>query len=702
MPLDFGAWVPLLLVVLLYVCVAPSLSPKDTRVRILLSGTAVALMARYSYWRFTQTIVTVEPTWTWEYVWTLLFFATELALAFEAAVFLLMMSRTTERHAEGDANAQWMRTQDVAQLPSVDVFIPTFNEGWDVLERTIIGACALDYPHVTIHVLDDGARDWLPAKCAEHGAQYIRRPDRAHAKAGNINHAMRLTHGELVLVFDADFVAQRNFLERTVGFFRDPTIGVVQVPHHFFNADPLQMNLKLHQQHSDDQEFFFVDIMPARDAWGVAFSCGSNSLVRRSAMELIDGIPTSSITEDILTSVVLLQRGYRTVFLNERLARGLAPEGLTAMYVQRARWARGGIQLLFLPEGPLRAENLSFLQRLFFMPFSWVISPLGLVVMTLGPILFMWCGLVAVPAATGEQLISYQVPMLVASLCAGRWLARVKRNPLVALAHQTFMAFRLVPAVVHSLLWPFAVGFKVTPKGKLAQGLAADRRAIAISLGTVVATVSGIVVNQLPDFERVPPDAFLTPSIIWGAVSVVVMMLCLLMAFEFPRERGEERFEIGERHRLELQGRMEDVVVDDLSLTGASIDVGFHRPAKGTAVHLVVSDVGRIPALVVRWSGEHSVGLAFDELSPATRQYLIAKIFTHGYENKGKAESHGGVTRALLRRLLGDVNARGKAPKKARAVRMADAAQQFRPNLEIDPRIAYPRLAIEAQATRAA
>lgn len=692
MALDIDSWVPLLIVVLLYVCIAPLLSSKDNRVRLAIAGVAIFLMGRYAWWRLTDTILPVEPAFTWEYGWTIVFFLTEAALAFEACVFLLMMSRTSERHAEGDDNVQWMVSQRPEELPSVDIFIPTFNEGWDVLEKTIIGASALDYPNVRIYVLDDGSRDWLPEKCAEHGAEYIRRPDRAHAKAGNINHAFKITHGDLVLVFDADFVAQRNFLARTVGFFRDPTIGVVQVPHHFFNADPLQMNLKLHQQHSDDQEFFFVDIMPARDAWGVAFSCGSNSLVRRSAMERIDGIPTSSITEDILTSVVMLQHGYRTVFLNERLARGLAPEGLSAMYTQRARWARGGIQLLFLPEGPVFAKGLSFMQRIFFMPFSWVISPLGLVVMTLGPILFMWTGLVAVPVATGDELIYYQVPMLVAALFAGRLLARVQRNPLVALAHQTFTAFRLVPAVVHSLIWPFAVGFKVTPKGKLAQGMAADSRAIAISLGTIIATVSGIVVNQLPNFERVPPDAFLTPSILWGTVSVAVMTLCLLMSFEFPRMRGEERFEIHERHQLEVDGVLSDVLVEDLSISGSSLDVGFKRPPKESTVTLHLRDVGQLSARVVRLVGEHGVGLEFDELSDNTRRYLIAKIFTHGYENKGKAATHAGVTRALLSRLLGDDRKQGRAMTPA--VRDAERARMiFRPNLEVAPEQAYPRIA---------
>jgi cellulose synthase (UDP-forming) len=356
---------------------------------------------------------------------------------------------------------------------------------------------------------------------------------------------------------------------------------------------------------------------------------------------------------------------------------------------------------LVLREGPLMAKGLTFIQRLFFMPFSWVISPLGLVIMTLGPILFMWTGLVAVPEATGDELIYYQLPMLVAALLAGRLLARVQRNPLVALAHQTFTAFRLVPAVVHSLIWPFAVGFKVTPTGKLAQGMVADGRAIAISLGTIVATVSGIVVNQLPDFERVPPDAFLTPSILWGTVSVAVMTLCLLMSFEFPRMRGEERFEIHERHQLEIDGVVQDVLVEDLSITGASLDVGFNKPAKDTEVHLVLRDVGRLPARVVRWVGEHGVGLAFDDLDAETRRFLIAKIFTHGYENKGKAATHGGVTRALLSRLFGDNNTKGK-PMKMTTPADASGAIQFRPKLDVTPAIAYPRLANVAATEKAA
>jgi len=194
---------------------------------------------------------------------------------------------------------------------------------------------------VKVWVLDDGRRSWLKDFCELKGVGYITRPDNSHAKAGNINHALTKTDAEYVALFDADFIVQREFLMRTVGFFADPAIGIVQVPHTFYNNDPLQTNLAVRESVPDDQRFFFEAIMPSRDAWDVAFCCGSNSVTRREAMRSIgDALPTASITEDILLTMCLLRKGYITRFLNEPLAYGLAPESLSAFFVQRRRWAR--------------------------------------------------------------------------------------------------------------------------------------------------------------------------------------------------------------------------------------------------------------------------------------------------------------------------------------------------------------------------
>jgi cellulose synthase (UDP-forming) len=165
------------------------------------------------------------------------------------------------------------------------------------------------------------------------GAGYLTRPDNTNAKAGNINHALTKTNADFVAVFDADFVAQRNFLMRTMGFFDDPTIGIVQTPHAFYNHDPMQANLALRKTQPDDQRFFFEAIMPSRDAWNAAFCCGSNSVTRREALRTIgDALPTSSITEDMMLSLAMLRKGYVTRYLCERLAFGLG----TGKYQRRS------------------------------------------------------------------------------------------------------------------------------------------------------------------------------------------------------------------------------------------------------------------------------------------------------------------------------------------------------------------------------
>jgi len=110
---------------------------------------------------------------------------------------------------------------------------------------------------------------------------------------------------------------------RTMGFFEDPKVGIVQVPHAFYNHDPMQANLALRKSLPDDQRFFFEAIMPSRDGWDAAFCCGSNSVTRRAAMRAVgDALPTDSITEDMLLSLVLLRQGYVTRYLCERLAFG--------------------------------------------------------------------------------------------------------------------------------------------------------------------------------------------------------------------------------------------------------------------------------------------------------------------------------------------------------------------------------------------
>jgi cellulose synthase (UDP-forming) len=343
-----------------------------------------------------------------------------LALA-DALILYISFLRTSDRHAEADRHEAGLRASSPDKLPTVDVYIPTFNEPLEVLEKTITGALWLDYPNFSVWVLDDGRRPWLKEFCETKGIGYLTRPDNSDAKAGNINHALTKTNAEFVAVFDADFVPQRNFLIRTMGFFADPKIGIVQVPHAFYNHDVMQANLALRKSLPDDQRFFFEAIMPCRDGWNAAFCCGSNSVTRRAALRAVgDALPIQSITEDMLLSLMMLRKGYVTRYLCERLAFGLAPESVGAFFVQRQRWARGAMQILYLAAGPL-GGRLAFVQRLLFLPTHWLSQGLLLLMTIIAPLVFLWTGIEPLVNVTTEAVLFYLLPMVLA-VVGGIWV----------------------------------------------------------------------------------------------------------------------------------------------------------------------------------------------------------------------------------------------------------------------------------------
>ena len=250
--------------------------------RYWLFGTVWAVVAWYLHWRLLARLtatcrhmaLVLRDWWVW------LCFAIELLALLDRFVLYIALLRTTDRSAEADRTRARLRACRLSSCRQVDVFIPTYNETIEVLEKTITGALCLDYPYVKVWVLDDGRRQWLKQYCETKGVGYLNRPDNPR-KAGNINHALAQTGGDFIAIFDADFVPQRNFLMRTIGFFDDPSIGIVQLPHAFYNPDPMQANLALQKSLPDEQRFFFDVIMPSRDAWNAAFCCGSNSVTRR-------------------------------------------------------------------------------------------------------------------------------------------------------------------------------------------------------------------------------------------------------------------------------------------------------------------------------------------------------------------------------------------------------------------------------------
>jgi cellulose synthase/poly-beta-1,6-N-acetylglucosamine synthase-like glycosyltransferase len=300
----------------------------------------------YLWWR-SQVVNTALPAWSW------FVFAAETIGFLWSMTFVFSSVQLAERETPAAAGG----------LP-VDVLVPTYGEPLDVLRRTVMAASAISYPHET-WVLDDGDRREVRTLAHELGVHYLARASNVDAKAGNLNHALGHLRGDFIAIFDADHVAQPNFLDRTLGYFCDPGVAFVQTPQEFFNADSHQ-HLVPERTVSNEHSIFYHVVQRGRDRWNATMFCGCSAVVRRAAIDSIGGFATGTVTEDMHTSVRLHAAGWRSVFHPEILAAGIAPFEGAGFRLQRLRWAQGAMQVA-AQERLLRGPGLTWPQRFFYL-----------------------------------------------------------------------------------------------------------------------------------------------------------------------------------------------------------------------------------------------------------------------------------------------------------------------------------------------
>jgi cellulose synthase (UDP-forming) len=622
------AWALNLLVIAFFLGVVPLLPKQKTWARSLVVATVLVIWARYIIWRITATAP--PDLGSGAGCFYLFALVMECLMCISLVIFLVTLSRTTNRSPDADRYEAWLRASPLERLPWVDVFLPTYDEGRELVDRGIVAAKALDYPKFRIWVLDDGRRDWLKDLCAERQVGYIRRPDNKHAKAGNINHALKVTNGELFVVFDADFTAHRNFLYRTVGFFfADPTVAIVQTPQHFFNPDVFQINLGLSEVIQDNEREWYDEILSSRDAWGTAFCCGTSAVFRRDAIESIGGIATETVTEDIHTSLKLLNKGYVTQYLNERLSLGLAPENAKSLLIQRRRWARGHIQLLFIMAREL-ASKLTFRQWVFFSPLHYFIDLPCRVLFAMLPLIYLWTGWSHFYVASTAELLAYLGPAMLSLFFLIRWLIPHARVPLLTSATSFYLSARIYPTVLQCAIKPFGAPFRVTPKGRDNNKTAGDTTAKWELAVIIILTVGGIIAGC-----RSPGNFYSQTGLLiatgWALCNLVLFGLTLLCVSQRPRLRGEDRFPIGRSGSVSVMGHVKDCNVVDLSLSGALLGDGADLKL-GDSVKLSLDGLEALPATVVRKSGDKA-GIRFAELPKADKDRLIVYLYTSGFHN---------------------------------------------------------------------
>lgn len=260
---------------------------------------------------------------------------------------------------------------DARFQPDVAVFITVCGEPADIIESTVIATKKMKYPHFSIYILNDGKvanrSNWKEAEqiARRQAVTCITRTIPGGAKAGNINNAMAETSEPYVVVFDADHEPKPEFLRETVGYFVDEKVAFVQSPQFYKNADVNQVA----GGSWDQQALFFGPLLKGKDSVNSTFMCGTNMVLRRIALEEAGGMSEQSIAEDFLTSLLIHEKKWKSVYVDKVLAEGLAPEDFLSYYKQQFRWARGSLEILF-SYNPLFRRGLTFAQKIQYLTSS--------------------------------------------------------------------------------------------------------------------------------------------------------------------------------------------------------------------------------------------------------------------------------------------------------------------------------------------
>ena len=365
---------------------------------------SISASSRYMYWRVTDTVGFTN--------WVDACFGFGLLLA-ELYAFLVLLI--------GYFQTAWPlqrrpvpMPQDVDSWPSVDVFIPTYNEPLEVVKQTVFSAMQMDWPEDRLHVyvLDDGRREEFRDFCEELGVGYLTRDNNAHAKAGNINAALAVTGSDYVAIFDCDHIPTRSFLQICMGWFiRDPKLAMLQTPHHFFSPDPFEKNLDTFHVMPNEGELFYGIVQDGNDLWNAAFFCGSCAIIKRAPLLEVGGVAVETVTEDAHTALKLSRHGYNTAYLELPQAAGLATESLSAHVGQRIRWARGMAQICRV-DNPLFGPGLKLGQRLcYFNAMLHFFYGLPRLVFLTAPLAYLFFS-AHVFQATAAMITAYALPHL--------------------------------------------------------------------------------------------------------------------------------------------------------------------------------------------------------------------------------------------------------------------------------------------------
>ena len=581
------------------------------------------LTARYLHWRITSSLNLSTHLSTGL---SLLLLTAEAWLLLSGLLPLwLAWRRFPDRRSTIDQlKKQW---QSSDWRPMVDILVPTYGEPLEVLERSLIACCHQNYPNHCVWVLDDSGRDEVRELALRHGCHYRHRPTRIHAKAGNLNDGLQHCSGELLAVFDADFIPQRDFLECCIGFLQDPSVGLLQTPQTFINADPVMRNLGMERWLLPDEESFYRWIEPVRDGWGAVVCAGTAFLARRSAIDSVGGFKEQAISEDFVTGLRLRRKGWKLLYLQQKLSAGLAAETMADFVRQRQRWANGTLQSLRLSDGPLGPGELRFGERMAYLEgvVHWFNNMPRLVLMLM-PLSYGLLGTVPILISSSEAL-RLLLPLWATLLLSIGWINRGSRTALLSELTGWVLTVPLTLTVFTNLMGHIG-GFRVTPKHQ-------KRNRGSFSLVLVIPLLALLLLNLINLFGLVtttPLDSEILDSrplgLTWAVINLLSLWIALRACWDPPaRDPAPWQAACLPAELEDSDGQRRPCRITALSESGAELELATPLPAELKITQLRwTADVSPLPVIWERTQGNR-LALRWQELSDQTRQQLILWLF---------------------------------------------------------------------------
>jgi cellulose synthase (UDP-forming) len=405
--------------------------------------------------------------------------------------------------------------------PPVDVFITVAGEPTPIVEETVRAAAAMRYSDKRVYILNDGYvakkdtwhemeelaqrlhAEGLPVYC-------ITRTVGGGAKAGNINHALAQTDAPLVAIFDADHVPHEDFLVKTAPYFGAVGVGFVQTPQFYKNFTANYLT----QSSWEQQELFFGPICKGKNRLNATTMCGTNMLISRKALEAVGGMCTESIAEDFVTGLFMHARGYRSVYVGEVLAEGLAAEDFLSYSKQQFRWARGALDVIFR-YNPLFMRGLTFAQRIQYLASaSFYLTGVVVLIDISLPLAYFFTGLVPIQVS-GMLLAAAFLPYMFFTLyCLQRVTNFTFTFPSLALSMSSFTIH--LRALFAAATFRKSA-FSITPKESQSGNYI---RLTTVHIIYIILTLVGFIVALM----REEVSASLVNNLAWAILNIAVFV----------------------------------------------------------------------------------------------------------------------------------------------------------------------------------